>query len=339
MARRTNIKNPVELRSQLLKVISEFEIRLENGSLREQVRSLIPAHYILRDLGSSLMGHEAPSGAKSRILSYLKQYQGAVIEGDELMIVAGISEYARRIRELRVEFGWKIVSGMSKTTTNTVLTDGPPKPVELLSLIEERDDAEDEDVFHQLKPDQYVLVSPKQDKETAFRWKRANEIKREPGISVRDKILKLLRENVGSELLGEEFRYVAGNKTEWARRVRELRTEYGWPITTKTTGRPDLPVGVYLLEADRQAPQHDRTIKDPVRRRVFRRDSYSCDCCDWNRSLWNEDDPRHLEAHHIVEHVKGGTNEEQNLVTLCNICHDEVHAIGRDKAYRKPTRP
>jgi hypothetical protein len=62
--------------------------------------------------------------------------------------------------------------------------------------------------------------------------------------------------------------YVANEKTEWARRVRELRTELGWPVVTKVTGRPDLSVGVYMLEQDRQSQVHDRKIPDPVRKDI-----------------------------------------------------------------------
>jgi len=36
-----------------------------------------------------------------------------VITGDELMVVSGIGEWARRVRELRVEFGWWIYSGVT----------------------------------------------------------------------------------------------------------------------------------------------------------------------------------------------------------------------------------
>jgi hypothetical protein len=36
-----------------------------------------------------------------------------VIEGHELMVISGIGEYARRIRELRVEHGWPIISGVA----------------------------------------------------------------------------------------------------------------------------------------------------------------------------------------------------------------------------------
>lgn len=42
--------------------------------------------------------------------------------------------------------------------------------------------------------------------------------------------------------------------------------------------------------------------------------------------MWNKDDPRHLEVHHLEHHVDGGGNDEDNLITVCNICHDAVHA-------------
>ncbi|MEX2578619.1 MAG: hypothetical protein WD342_06140 [Verrucomicrobiales bacterium] len=79
---------------------------------------------------------------------------------------------------------------------------------------------------------------------------------------------KLLVENVGKSVTGEELSYVA-NSTEWARRTRELRTEEGFPISTKMSGNPSLPVGVYVLEQDRQTPKHDRHIPEPVRRQAI----------------------------------------------------------------------
>jgi hypothetical protein len=177
----------------------------------------------------------------------------------------------------------------------------------------------------QLKADQYLLLSAEEDRDAAYRWNLANQIRKERGIGVRDKILKFLRSNIDKEISGEELRYVAGNKTEWARRVRELRTEYGWPVVTRTNGRPDLPVGIYVLEEDRQAPEHDRQIPDSIRRAVLVMDSYACKDCGWSQNRWNASDPRHLEAHHITAHVAGGSNTADNLITLCNVCHDVRH--------------
>jgi hypothetical protein len=180
--------------------------------------------------------------------------------------------------------------------------------------------------FAEMKPDEYVLLGIRKDRDSAHRWAMANAIRKEK-MAVRDKILKYLRANVGRQVTNEELRYVAGNKTEWARRVRELRTEFGWPVAAKTTGMPDLPVGVYVLQADRQSPLHDRNIPDDVRGEVLRRDGYKCKKCNWSHEDWNPSDPRHLEIHHIEHHAKGGGNQPENLKTLCTVCHDKLHKI------------
>jgi len=155
--------------------------------------------------------------------------------------------------------------------------------------------------------DDYVMLSTEQDREAAHRWKMANGI-RKSGGGAKTHILEYLRENVGKSVSGDELRYVTGNKKEWARRVRELRTEEGWPISTYWNGRPELKSGLYMLEEDRQMHVHDRTIPDDVRRRVLVCDSYTCQAegCGWNRSQWVQEDPRHLELHHIEHHVRGG---------------------------------
>jgi hypothetical protein len=287
--------------------LTNFEHELQRGDLRSKVLSLIPAHNLLRDLGSSLIPKEYAPSARERIIHYLQKYPLTVINGNELMVVAGIGEWARRVRELRVQFGWSIVNGV---TAKEMDKEGE-FPLENV-------------VVSGMGPDDYLLINEDQDRDAAFRWNKANEIRRKKS-SVLNKILEYMRFNVGKQITGEELRYVANNKSEWARRVRELRTEHGWPVVTKTTGMPDLPVGVYVLVEDRQAPEHDRVIPDPVRRAVLQRDDYKCQDCGWHHEKWIPSDPRHLEAHHVKQHVKGGANIEGNLTTLCNVCHDKVH--------------
>jgi hypothetical protein len=298
--------DPEALRQKVASLIKNFEAELRSGTLRPKVLALVPIFHGLRDLGKALIPAQYASAARDRILYYFRQYQGTIINGDELHVVSGIQEYARRVRELRVQFGWAIISGVT---------------------INEMREEETEEVpvaLNAMRPNEYVLLSAKEDRDAAHRWHVANTIRKQ-GVSVRDKILKFLQANVGRGVTNEELRYVAGDKTEWARRVRELRTEQGWPIVTKTTGRPDLGVGVYVLQADRQSPEHDRSIPDDVRREVLRRDGYKCKKCGWSHDEWNPSDPRHLELHHIKHHVKGGENAEANLKTLCTVCHDKVH--------------
>lgn len=235
MPRRSQPRNkPEELRQSLVELLTNFAEELKKDDLRQKVVTLVPAFHALRDLGSSLIPKSEASSARDRIIAYLKQYPGIIIDGDELMVVSGINEWARRVRELRVQFGWWIYSGVT-----------------FKQMAQNPDDAEAFKAMgidpSLIKTDQYVLMSTTQDLEAAYRWNVLNEIRKKK-IAVKEKIIEYLRKNVGKQVTGEELSYLAGNTKEWARRVRELRTEEGWPIVTKNTGRDDLPVGVYVLE-------------------------------------------------------------------------------------------
>jgi hypothetical protein len=309
MALRPKSDNPETVRQELVALLQDFQKHLKRGDLRDKVLALIPCHRLLRNLGCSLIPREEASSARDRILAYLRRYAFTVIAGEELAVVSGISEWARRVRELRVEFGWSILSGL----TAREMSEQGEFPLEGVKV-------------DQMKADDYILVAKDEDREAAHRWNIANQIRRKKGVGVRDKILEYLKQNVGRPVTGEELRYVANDKKEWARRVRELRTENGWTVTTKQTGRPDLPVGVYVLESLRQLPTHDRNIPDDVRVEVLTRDKFHCAMCQWHHGMTNPSDPRHLlELHHQKKHVRGGENTAANLITVCNVCHDKIH--------------
>ncbi|WP_246678904.1 MULTISPECIES: HNH endonuclease signature motif containing protein [unclassified Mesorhizobium] len=310
--------------ADLQRLLTDFATELDNPELRERVKALIPSFAKIRKLGISLMPDKAGAGARDRILAYFRKYPLTVIDGDELMVVSGIGEWARRVRELRVQFGWLINSGttfkdMGQELESSRDSDGLTSLAATLGMDPRT-----------MKPSQYVMMSDEQDREAALRWNVLNEIRRSK-IAVKDKILQFLRHSVGRPVIGEELRYLAGDRSEWARRVRELRTEEGWPVVSQQSGRPDLPVGVYLLERDQQAQLHDRHIPDPVRVAVLLRDQFACRKCGWRREDANPADPRRfLELHHLKEHKDKGTNTADNLITLCNVDHDHVH---RDKAF------
>lgn len=235
--------------------------------------------------------------ARDRIRLYLVQYVGVVISAAELEVVAGISEYGRRIRELRVESGYSVLTGSSN----------------------------DPEAGVRLRPDEYLLLRAEPDREAAHRWHIANRIRREKGAAS-DRLLAYLQANVGSVLTSEELSYVA-KISSWARRTRELRTEAGYAVATRNTGRPDLLMGEYVLEsAQRIAEPHDRHIAQDVQEEVYSRDESRCRACGWTRDQWSRDDPRILELHHVQHHARGGANTADNLLVLCSVCHDEVHA-------------
>ena len=65
------------------------------------------------------------------------------------------------------------------------------------------------------------------------------------------------------------------------------------------------------------------------REAVLHRDGYTCQCCGKKN--------RRLEVHHIIFRSNGGTDDENNLITLCEGCHKKVHdsVITLDKKPKK----
>lgn len=62
---------------------------------------------------------------------------------------------------------------------------------------------------------------------------------------------------------------------------------------------------------------------------VLHRDSYTCQCCGKKNTR--------LEVHHIIFRSQGGTDDENNLITLCENCHKGVHE-GKLVINKKPKK-
>jgi hypothetical protein len=262
--------SPKELRKTVLDFVSLSHDAKELALFH--VRSLLPF-----DSGSE------------RILGYLRMFVGQEIEGEELEIVSGISEYARRVREWRVQFGWPIKH----------------------------------------KGGRYVLKREQPDGEKAELWRTLNTIRRME-VAARDKMLALFRAlPIGTPITTLQLRYVTDNKD--MRRVRELRTQFGWRIMTRQTGMPQLKPGQYVLADPEPMEPHDRHIEPEVVVKVLQRDRTRCQKCGWHPSERFPGDPRqYLEIHHITWHVEGGENKLENLATLCNVDHRTVHTLKLD---------
>ena len=300
MARRVKAYPIETLVEEIDRQLNRYRVDAVGLSFRDKVLKLVELHYRFRCLGVSVAVEEglSPTSGMSRILSYLTAHVGLVIDGAELDVVSGISEYARRIRQLRVQDGYKIVSGASP----------------------------DEFTEVDLKPDQYTLVEAAADHTAARRWHLANRIRRLKRSS-QLRVLEYLKANVGQVVTTEELAYVAKDRKEFGRRTRELRTEQGYAVATRFTGRPDLKSGEYVLQSlDRIAPEHDRHVTPEVQKAVYERDGNTCRSCGWNWDRWTALDPRFLELHHVEHHAKGGSNRRENLIVLCSRCHDRVHA-------------
>jgi 5-methylcytosine-specific restriction endonuclease McrA len=53
-----------------------------------------------------------------------------------------------------------------------------------------------------------------------------------------------------------------------------------------------------------------------LRSKILLRDNFKCQECGYYK---------HLEVHHIIPRSKGGSDDPENLVTLCQRCHDKKH--------------
>lgn len=301
MARSPNIRNIDELMKEIDDELARFGGQYPQMSLRSKVQALASLSAGIADLGVSTVVREhgfPRNAALDRIKVYLVAHVGVTINGEELAIVAGILDYARRVRQLRVEDGYAILTGASN----------------------------DEFFNIELKPDEYLLVSAEPDHTAARRWRLANRIRKSDQGS-RAKIREFLLHNVGQIVSTEELVYVANDAREFGRRTRELRTEEGYAVSTKHTGRPDLSPGQYVLESARRiAEPHDRHIPDDIQKAVYERDEHRCQNCGWTRLDWTAADARILELHHRKMHRDRGQSTLKNLVVLCSVCHDKVHA-------------
>ena len=65
------------------------------------------------------------------------------------------------------------------------------------------------------------------------------------------------------------------------------------------------------------------------REAILHRDNYTCQCCGKKNCR--------LEVHHIKFRSNGGTDDEENLITLCKDCHKGVHA-GTMTLSKKPKK-
>jgi hypothetical protein len=179
--------------------------------------------------------------ARSAILKYFQNHLGEVLNRDQIKGVAGIDDWARRVRELRVEEGYRISSQ------------------------ENRQD---------LSPGQYVLEALEPDAELAEQWQTAKRIRNASG-SAKDRILELLQLLHPRPADMEQLAYVAKIQ-EWPRRMREL-SEEGWQVVSNVDD-PSLAPGSYRLDSQERLPPRARQAIQ-LRHQILERDNRSCQRC------------------------------------------------------------
>ena len=128
--------------------------------------------------------------------------------------------------------------------------------------------------------------------------------------------------NIGRIMDSEELRVVGDNQSEWARRVRELRTEEGYLILTHND-RSELKPGQYLLENPKPQPAFERAISKETRAFVLDRNGFTCQMCG---AVAGEPHPydttrkTRLHLGHVIDKSMGGTDDPSNLRAICSVC-------------------
>lgn len=139
--------------------------------------------------------------------------------------------------------------------------------------------------------------------------------------------------NVGRVIESAELRRVAGNTSEWARRVRELRTEEGYQILTHND-RSDLRPGQYLLLSPKPLPAFERGISKETRAFVLDRNGFTCQMCG---AVAGEPHPfdssrkTRLQIGHIIDKSMGGADEPSNLRAICSVCNEGAKNLTLDR--------
>ena len=147
------------------------------------------------------------------------------------MIVAGIGDYPRRIRELRTKFGWPIISGMAVRDLRA----------------DARSDKRAEQIPGNMAPEEYLLIEDAADPTAVIRWQNAGRI-RAKGGQIETALLRYFRQSPGSRVTAEELRYVAGNDGGWPAAVRSLVAD-GWQIAAHNPRANSIPFGIFILES------------------------------------------------------------------------------------------
>lgn len=143
-------------------------------------------------------------------------------------------------------------------------------------------------------------------------------------VGARSKLREHFLSNVGRIINSDELREVAGGITEWARRVRELRTEEGYQIQTHND-RSDLKPGQYILGNPNPQPAFERAISKETRSFVLDRNGFTCQMCGAVAGEPHPYDPSRktrLHIGHVIDKSQGGTDDASNLRALCSVCNE-----------------
>ncbi|HET6507113.1 MAG TPA: HNH endonuclease signature motif containing protein [Baekduia sp.] len=244
------------------------------------------------------------AGAKVKIRDFLLAHVDEVVTGAELKAIGGIQEWARRVRELRVEDGYDIV--------------------------EVGDSA-------------YRLRSAVPNRERAEQWALANTISNLPG-SARSRIERYLEATVGTVVTRKQIDLVAkiAEGSRRVRELRDEHGWPILSHVDDPTLAPGEYRLLSTDPADRRDASQ-RMYPEDLRHRVFVRDAYTCQICRRDRAKAEAagDLRFYLEVHHKVAIADdlsdvpvAARHDMDNLITLCHSDHLRESAALQERKRR-----
>jgi hypothetical protein len=163
------------------------------------------------------------TGGRARILRYLQLRLGEIVTKEELSGVAGIYEWARRVRELRMDEGWAIHSAETR---------------------------------HDLRVGEYILELARPDEDLARSWtvaRRMRKLRTAGGAATpRVRLLEYLKAIYPKSADSEQLAYVAGSSSQCAQCLEEL-SEDGWLIVSSPPDGSPTSSGCRLASLEREA--------------------------------------------------------------------------------------
>ena len=156
-----------------------------------------------------------------------------------------------------------------------------------------------------------------------------------PRIGSKEKIRQFLLQNIGRVVESTELQAAADGAVQYARRLRELRDEEGWPILSHNDSA-DLKPGQYLLLEQPPAetrPVFVRGLSARLRASVLDRNGFTCQMCGVTPGEMDPSTGRNTRLHvgHIVDKSHGGKDELSNLRALCSTCNQGAKNVTAER--------
>jgi hypothetical protein len=156
-----------------------------------------------------------------------------------------------------------------------------------------------------------------------------------PAVGSKQRLREFLLANLGRTVTSTELFKASGDKSEWARRIRELRDEEGWPILSHNDSA-DLRPGQYLLQdkpPEKLPVGFARGISMRLRAQVLDRNGFTCQMCGLTPGDIDPGTGRKVRLHigHIKDKSLGGKDEQSNLRALCSTCNQGAKNVTAEK--------